>query len=68
MGVGIGSIVGGLQTNGMSSDEVRSYFDVMKAQYPDIGGGWLWNLEDFGTKNTAAYASAVVTGLGVQIS
>jgi hypothetical protein len=40
----------------------------MKAQYPDIGGGWLWNLEDFGTKNTAAYASAVVTGLGVQIS
>jgi len=68
VGVGIGSIVGGLQTNGMSSDEVRSYFDVMKAQYPDIGGGWLWNLEDFGTKNTAAYASAVVTGLGVQIS
>jgi hypothetical protein len=64
--VGLGRIVGGLQTDGMSPAQVRSYFDVMKVEYPDIGGGWLWNLEDFGTRNTAAYASAVARGLGVQ--
>jgi hypothetical protein len=39
-------------------------FSGIESQYAGIGGGWLWNLEDFGTSNTAAYASAVAAGLG----
>jgi hypothetical protein len=64
VGIGLGNIVGGLQTDGMSAAEVTGVFSGIESQYAGIGGGWLWNLEDFGTSNTAAYASAVAAGLG----
>lgn len=63
VGVGLSSIVGGLQVNSMTTDEVTSYFQGIASSYPGIGGGWLWDLETFGLPNTVAYASAVLAGL-----
>jgi hypothetical protein len=64
-GIDIGQFVGGLQTHGMTPDQVRESFkSIATSKYKDIGGGWLWNLEAFGTDKTAAFASAVATGLG----
>lgn len=37
----------------------------INTSYPDVGGGWLWNFENLGTRQAAAYANAVATGLGL---
>lgn len=62
-GVAVGQIVGGLQVGKNEQQLVTENFASLAQQYPGIGGGWLWNLESFGTANTASYAAALAKGL-----
>ncbi len=63
-GIDGGRIYGGLQMAGLDPEDVRQTFQGIASSYPGIGGGWLWNLEDFGSNPPAAYAAAVAKGLG----
>jgi len=62
-GIGVGQIVGGLQVGEGMQPYVTQEFATLVKQYPGFGGGWLWNLEAFGTANTASYAAALSKGL-----
>ncbi len=66
VGIGVDALVGGLQLGPDMAPDITQTFGQITRNHPGIGGGWLWNLEQYGTDNMASYASTLATALEVK--
>ena len=64
VGIGVDALVGGLELGPDMAPYITQTFGQITRIHPGIGGGWLWNLEQYGTDNMASYASTLAAALG----